>query len=155
MAASGLWPKTNLVLLPAATAGPSLPVPGTPSRSSQLIHTAACLWPLVLLRIMAEPARTKPRVLLGITGSVAAVKAGELIQALRSWAVVKVVYTAHALKFSAAAQAYNPDGAEGWQSIGTAMAVSDSLAAAAPALTCDDTEEVQVCELKGHGKGGE
>lgn len=104
---------------------------------------------------MAEPARTKPRVLLGITGSVAAVKAGELIQALKSWAVVKVVYTAHALKFSAAAQTYNPDGAEAWQSIGAAMAVSDGLAMVAPALTCDDTEEVQVCGLEGRGDGVE
>jgi phosphopantothenoylcysteine decarboxylase len=73
----------------------------------------------------------RPRVLLGVTGSVAAVKWEELALLLLAWADVRVVHTRAALHFAALSAEYAPAAAAAWAAAAGAAGAAAGAASAA------------------------
>jgi phosphopantothenoylcysteine decarboxylase len=76
----------------------------------------------------------RPRILLGVSGSVAAVKWEELVTLLLPWSDVRVIHTAASLHFASLAPAYAPAASAAWRAaLDTAGSASARAAAAAGA----------------------
>jgi phosphopantothenoylcysteine decarboxylase len=81
----------------------------------------------------------RPRILLGVTGSVAAVRWEELTLALLSFADVRVVHTRSALHFSALCGDYAPETSKAWAAAAAEARPGSSGAAASDATLVDES----------------
>lgn len=100
---------------------------GGPSRLAQFIGDPECNAALEVLRGPAQLVTAKPRVLLGVTGSVAAIKVPELVSKLERIGEVKIAATSRGAYFLDKARASDshsarlrlePDEWESWQRMG-------------------------------------